>query len=82
MAIKDKKSLGNKDLNEISTIDSIESVTEVAAIPAQISSPFQFRLVVRNPFGNYRRGHIVYGAAEIAAVIDGGNLSNCNKIKI
>ena len=82
MAIKDRKSLGNKDLNEISTIDSIEPVAEPAPISMPASSPFQFRLVVRNPFGNYRRGHVIYGSAEIAAVIDAGNLSNCNKIKL
>ncbi len=39
-----------------------------------------FRLVVKNPFGKYRKiGQTILNADEVQAVIDSGNLRNCCK---
>ena len=83
MAIKDKKSLAAKNVvNEIPNAPESAPEPISEAIPEISVNPFQFRLVVRNRFNRYRKGHIIYSAQEIAAVIDSGNLANCNKIKI
>lgn len=51
-----------------------------AAEPAQIVPHFDFMLVVKNPFGEYFYGQLISEDAAIEAVIESGNLRNCNRI--
>lgn len=42
---------------------------------------FDFYLVVKNPFNNYKRGDQIFTDADIQKVIDTHNLPNCLKVK-
>lgn len=93
MPPKDKRTFVKSTLSATPTIEEIvaeqaakqslelaraaEEVTEAAPAPI-----FDFVLCVRNPFLNYRKGHLIIDNDEIQSVITAGYLHHCCKTKI
>jgi hypothetical protein len=48
--------------------------------PAKAQSQFNFILQVINPFGRYQKGALIVQDDAIQAVIDNGDMPNCNRL--
>jgi len=67
-----------KDVKEVKEVQQ----PKIKSVIKPLEPSFPFRLIVKNAFNDYRRGHVIYSATEIQDVIDGNLLRHCNKIKV